>query len=211
MQRVAPEVGQIVSVRSRSWVVADVLSNALPDRPQHLVDLVSIEDDGGGETVRVLWEVEPGAHAPDHGTLPDGTGFDPPAQLDAFLDAVRWGAIATADVKRLQSPFRAGIQIEDYQLDPVARALDMPRVNLLIADDVGLGKTVEAGLVALELILRHRVQSILVVCKPSLQIQWRDQMRDKFGLEFRIVDRELFRTLRRTRGIHANPTFPPLP
>nr|MBA2755732.1 hypothetical protein [Chloroflexia bacterium] len=44
-----------------------------------------------------------------------------------------------------------------------------------------------------------------MVCKPSLQIQWRDQMRDKFGLDFRSVDRELFRTLRRTRGIHANP------
>ncbi|MBA2755733.1 MAG: hypothetical protein H0U40_14950 [Chloroflexia bacterium] len=133
MQQVAPEVGQVVTVRSRTWVVADVVDNALPDRPQHLVDLISTEDDAGGETLRVLWEVEPGAHAPSHGTLPDGTGFDPPAQLDAFLDAVRWGAIATADVKRLQSPFRAGIQIEDYQLDPVARALDMPRVNLLIA------------------------------------------------------------------------------
>ncbi|MDP9358441.1 MAG: DISARM system SNF2-like helicase DrmD [Chloroflexota bacterium] len=205
LHHVAPEVGQIVSVRSRSWVVADVLGNALPDRPQHLVDLVSIEDDAQGETLQVLWEVEPGAHAPEHGTLPEVVGFDPPGQLDAFLDAVRWGAIATADVKRLQSPFRAGIQIEDYQLDPVARALDMPRVNLLIADDVGLGKTVEAGLVALELILGHRAQTILVVCKPSLQIQWRDQMRDKFGLEFKIIDRELFKALRRSRGIHANP------
>jgi ERCC4-related helicase len=81
----------------------------------------------------------------------------------------------------------------------------MPRVNLLIADDVGLGKTIEAGLVMLELILRHRARNVLVVCPPSLQIQWRDQMLEKFGLEFRIVDRELFSQLRRTRGIHANP------
>ena len=86
----------------------------------------------------------------------------------------------------------------------------MPRVNLLIADDVGLGKTIEAGLVAQELILRHRARTVLVVCPAALQIQWRDQMRDKFGLEFRIVDSELMRELRRSRGIHANP-WTPLP
>ena len=81
----------------------------------------------------------------------------------------------------------------------------MPRVNLLIADDVGLGKTIESGLVALELIIRHRARRVLVVCPASLQVQWRDQMRDKFGLDFRIVDSELMRDLRRRRGIHVNP------
>ena len=81
----------------------------------------------------------------------------------------------------------------------------MPSVNLLIADDVGLGKTIEAGLVALELIIRHRARKIVVVCPSALQIQWRDQMRDKFGLDFRIVDAELMRDLRRRRGIHVNP------
>jgi SNF2 family DNA or RNA helicase len=64
----------------------------------------------------------------------------------------------------------------------------MPRVNLLIADDVGLGKTIEAGLVAQELIIRHRCRPILIVCPSLVQIQWRDQMRDKFGLDFRVVD-----------------------
>ena len=101
---------------------------------------------------------------------------------------MRWGAASTADHKNIQSPFRSGIEIEDYQLDPVVRAIQMPRVNLLIADDVGLGKTIEAGMVALELIIRHRARKILVVCPSALQIQWRDQMRDKFGLDFRIVD-----------------------
>jgi superfamily II DNA or RNA helicase len=108
-------------------------------------------------------------------------------------------------VRALQAPFRSGIAIEDYQLDPVVRALQMPRVNLLIADDVGLGKTIEAGLVVQELLLRHRARRILIVCPSALQIQWRDQMREKFGLEFRIVDSELMRTLRRQRGIHVNP------
>lgn len=81
----------------------------------------------------------------------------------------------------------------------------MPRANLLIADDVGLGKTVETGLVILELILRHRARTALVVCPSALQIQWRDQMRDKFGLEFVIVDSKLFSELRRKRGLQVNP------
>jgi superfamily II DNA or RNA helicase len=115
------------------------------------------------------------------------------------------GAASTADVRNIQSPFRSGIDIEDYQLDPVFRAIQMPRVSLLIADDVGLGKTIESGLVALELIIRHRARRVLVVCPASLQVQWRDQMRDKFGLDFRIVDSELMRDLRRRRGVHVNP------
>ncbi len=81
----------------------------------------------------------------------------------------------------------------------------MPRVSLLVADDVGLGKTVEAGLVIQELITRNRARTVLIVCPSGLQLHWRDQMRDKFGLEFRIVDSDSMRQLRRTRGIHVNP------
>lgn len=207
----APSTGQLVTVRRRRWVVTDSQASTQPvdplsgAKPQHLVDLSSVEDDGFGEELRVVWELEPGARAFDRATLPDAAAFDPPARLDAFLDAVRWGAISSADVRLLNAPFRSGISIEDYQLDPLVRALEMPRVNLLIADDVGLGKTIEAGLVAQELMLRHRARSVLIVCPAGLQLQWRDQMRDKFGLEFRIVDSQLLRDLRRRRGLHVNP------
>ena len=118
---------------------------------------------------------------------------------------MRWGASSSADVRTIQAPFRSGIDIEDYQLDPVVRAIQMPRVNLLVADDVGLGKTIEAGMVALELIIRHRTRKILIVCPASLQLQWQEQMRDKFGLDFRIVNSTLMGVLRRSRGIHVNP------
>ncbi len=207
----APSTGQLVAVRRRRWVVtrtqasiqpADPLTGA---QPQHLVELSSVEDDGFGEELCVIWELEPGAHAFDRASLPDAAAFDPPQRLDAFLDAVRWGAISSADARLLNAPFRSGISIEDYQLDPLVRALEMPRVSLLIADDVGLGKTIEAGLVAQELMLRHRARSALVVCPAALQLQWRDQMRDKFGLDFHVVDAELMRDLRRRRGLHVNP------
>src|SRR5436190_6963972 len=208
-----PEQGQMVSVRSRNWMVTDVSASTLPpgrlqtglEAPQHLLTLSSIEDDGLGEELNVIWELEPGAKVVEKVALPDLTGFDPPEQLDAFLDAVRWGASSSADLRNIQAPFRAGIDIEDYQLDPVVRAIQMPRVNLLVADDVGLGKTIEAGMVALELIIRHRTRKILIVCPASLQVQWLEQMRDKFGLDFRIVNSTMMGLLRRSRGIHVNP------
>jgi hypothetical protein len=208
-----PEQGQLVTCRQRRYVVTEVAKSTLPERPlkvggngaQHLITLSSVEDDALGEELQVIWELEPGAQVIEKIALPEPTGFDDPQRLDAFLDAVRWGAASSADVKNVQSPFRSGIDIEDYQLDPVVRAIQMPRVNLLIADDVGLGKTIECGMVQLELVIRHRARRILIVCPSSLQVQWMEQMRDKFGLDFRIVDSELMRDLRRKRGIHVNP------
>lgn len=208
-----PQQGQIVDVRHRKYAVADCRATAVPPSAadlisngrQHVVTLTSLEDDALGEELQVVWELEPGATIHDRTSLPRPVGFDPPHSLDAFLNAVRWGASSTADTRSIQSPFRSGIEIEDYQLDPVVRAVQMPRVNLLVADDVGLGKTIEAGLVALELIVRHRTRRILIACPASLQIQWQDQMHDKFGLEFRIVDADLMKQLRRSRGLQANP------
>ena len=208
-----PEQGQLVNVRQRQYVVSDVVRSTLPMgmlRPlnghaQHLVTLASVEDDALGEELQVIWELEPGASVIERTALPEPGAFDSPDRLDAFLDAVRWGAASTADLHSIQAPFRSGISIEDYQLDPVFRAIQMPRVSLLIADDVGLGKTIEAGMTILELIIRHRARKALIVCPASLQAQWRDQMRDKFGLDFRIVDSDLLKDLRRKRGIRVNP------
>src|SRR5258707_554392 len=159
--RTIPEQGQLVNVRSRQWVVNDVCPSTLPtfvlkptfSGPQHLLTLASVEDDGLGEELQVIWEIEPGAKVIEKVALPEPTGFDPPDKLDAFLDAVRWGAASTADLKNNQSPFRSGIDIEDYQPDPVAPAIQMPRVDLFVPDDRGLGKTIERGPIARAIIL----------------------------------------------------------
>ena len=205
-----PEVGQLAVVRRRPYVVNEVLGQGIApslikeSHADYLVKLSSVEDDSPGEELEVIWGLEPSATVQESSSLPDVKEFDNPKTLDAFLDAVRWGAVSQADDKALQSPFRSGIEIDDYQLDPVVRALIMPRVNLLIADDVGLGKTIEAGLVVQEMILRHRVRKVLIVCPSSLQIQWKEEMRDKFGLEFRIIDSHANSDLRRRRGVLVN-------
>ena len=210
----APEPGQLVEVRRRQWIVAEVDASAVsPELPKrNLVKLASIDEDALGEEIEVLWELEPGAHVIEHAGLPTLAALDDPSKLEAFLDAVRWGAATNADRGYLQAPFRSGVSIEDYQLDPLVRAIDMARTNLLIADDVGLGKTIEAGLVIQEMLLRHRARTILVLCPSSLQEKWRSEMAEKFGLEFRIVDTESVKRSRRERGLHANPwtSFPRL-
>ncbi|GAB5519472.1 MAG: DISARM system SNF2-like helicase DrmD [Rhodothermales bacterium] len=206
-QRMIPEPGQLVEVRRRQWIVSEVDARAVaPGLPKsHLVRLASIDEDALGEELEVIWEVEPGAHVLERAGLPRVDGLDDADTLDAFLDAVRWGAATNADRGYLQAPFRSGVSIEDFQLDPLVRAIDMARTNLLIADDVGLGKTIEAGLVLQEMLIRHRARTVLVLCPASLQEKWRVEMLEKFGLEFRIVDTEYVKRLRRERGLHANP------
>ncbi|AWT46693.1 MULTISPECIES: DISARM system SNF2-like helicase DrmD [Streptomyces] len=208
-----PEEGNLVEVRGQSWVVARVEpSPPAPDghenrRPATLVHLQSVADGRFGDTLSVIWEVEPGRRVLPAGSLPDAsTGtYDSPNRLAAFLDAVRWSAVASADAKTLQAPFRSGVAVEPYQLEPVSRAVGAPRVNLLLADDVGLGKTIEAGLVVQELLLRGRARRTMVVCPAGLTLKWRDEMAEKFGLEFTIVDSEHCARLRRTHGTAANP------
>ena len=210
------EIGSLVQVRGQRWVVSDVSESSLavdelaatvpPGRT--LVTFTSVSEDDIGEELSVIWEVEPGRAVIPSGALPDipePGRWDDPEILGALVDAVRWGTVASADVSTLQAPFRAGIQIKDYQLEPVARALRMPRVALLVADDVGLGKTIEAGLVIEELLLRHRARRVMVVCPASLTTKWRDEMRDKFGLGFTVLDAAALKELRRSRGLQANP------
>ncbi len=197
------EIGRLVEVRGRRWVIGDLQ----PGPRNTLVSLSSVEDGRFGETLDVIWEIERGASVLPSGTLPEVTerGFDQPEHLAAFLDAVRWSAVTSAEAKTLQAPFRSGVAIENYQLEPVARAIDAPRVNLLLADDVGLGKTIEAGLVAQELLLRHRARRIMIVCPAGLTVKWHDEMAEKFGLEFTVIDTERCGIVRRTYGSAANP------
>jgi hypothetical protein len=116
-------------------VVADSARDAQASRDrrpvQHLVSLVSVEDDAIGEELEVVCEIELGTRIIEQAELPaiERDGLDDAAELDAVLDAVRWGAVTSADQRALQAPFRSGITTEDYQLEPLARALRMPRTT----------------------------------------------------------------------------------
>jgi hypothetical protein len=111
MSVAAPEIGELVRVRGQHWVVTDVHEPSMDAaRAQTLVDLLSVSDGGYGTELKVVWEVEPGRDVLQAQTLPEVSplGFDSPRRLAAFLDAIRWSAVASADTRRLQAPFRSG-------------------------------------------------------------------------------------------------------
>ena len=135
---------------------------------------------------------------------PDPTPDDPKV-FAAYLHALRWGCVTSTDATLFQSPLRAGIVPKAYQLEPLKKALALPRVNLFIADDVGLGKTIEAGLVLQELLLRQRIHRVVVACPASVLLQWSDELAQRFGLSFVIMDRAYVNARRRERGFGVNP------
>lgn len=113
--------------------------------------------------------------------------------------------MTATDPNLFQAPFRAGIKIDAYQMEPLRKALRLPRVNLFIADDTGLGKTIEAGLIARELLLRKKAKVIVVATPPSVQEQWKAELEERFGLVFEVLDRAYLTRMRRERGFGVNP------
>ncbi len=209
-----PRPGMLATVRNRRGVVAAVEPHDGERGRVHLVHLEYADHQSPREE-RLLWEIEGRPSLLEPNALPNPARSPMAApDFDAMLRAARWTALSpyldpSGDGRPAQeplaSPFHGGVRIENYQLVPLLKALRMPRVNLLIADDVGLGKTVEAGLVLSELLLRRRIRRVLVLTPASLRRQWSEEMQEKFSLPFEIVDRLSTEKLRRRQGMDANP------
>jgi len=209
-----PRVGLFATVRNRRGIISAVEPFDGDSGRLHLVHLEYKDDQLPHE--ELLWELEPHSGLLEPVALPNVAASDPMtgADFDALLRAARWTAARPyldpdggGPVEHLpvSSPFHGAVQVEDYQLVPLLKALRMPRVNLLIADDVGLGKTIEAGLILSELLLRRRVQRVLILTPASLRLQWRDEMWEKFSLPFDLVNRAETHRLRRRLGMDTNP------
>jgi ERCC4-related helicase len=176
-----PQVGDRVQARGRPWRV-----RKRQDVPRGAV-LLGLEALDGGAPYSLTVAAPPDEVAP----LPnEELQFDVKA-LDTFGSWSRaHRAIGATQVREtgVISGARFGrVDPQAYQLAPVLRVLSKPRPSLLIADDVGLGKTIEAGLILLELMARGRANRVLVVTPPGLLRQWRDELYEKFGLQFTIV------------------------
>ena len=157
-----PRTGMFATVRNRRGIISAVEPFDGQGGRLHLVHL-EYKDDQLPAEEQLLWEIEPRKVLLEPTALPDVGKTDPmPGEdFDALLRASRWTAAtpfldpgSSGPLERLpiSSPFHGAVQVEDFQLVPLLKALRMPRVNLLIADDVGLGKTIEAGLILSELL-----------------------------------------------------------
>ena len=201
-----PTKGQVVHARHRQWLVEGVEEGAADESP--VVRLVCLDDDDPGRQLEVLWDLELGAHVVDptaRGLGHESAKLDPPSHFGAYLHALKWSAVSAADATLFQAPFRAGIKLMAHQLTPLMKALELPRANLFIADDVGLGKTIEAGLVLQELLLRQQASFVLVVCPASVCLQWQGEMQRRFGLRFEVMTRQFVAYRRQERGFGTNP------
>ena len=134
--------------------------------------------------------------------LPPSEAGDPVLH-DLFLRATRMTMMhGTAPLASLQ---RSRVIPTNYQLVPVMMALDMPRVRLLIADDVGLGKTIEAGLITVELLARQQAERVLVLTPANLREQWRDAFLHFFHMQFETLSSTEIRKVGRRLPPGANP------
>lgn len=200
------ENGTIVRVRSRQYLVEEAIT---PNHPgcDTLVRLSCLEDDAQGEELEIFWEREVDAQVLGTSNWESVTekGFDDPRYFSAFFHTLKWNCVTSTDPKLFQAPYRAGIEVKAYQLEPLRKALLQPRVSLFIADDVGLGKTIEAGLILREMLMRQKIKRVLISCPPSVVRQWQEEMESRFGLIFQILDRDYIAAKRRERGYGINP------
>ena len=128
----APKVGELIQVRSRRWLVEEVVE---PTTPSHstLVKLACADDDAQGQSLDVFWAYEVDRRILEEEGWRDlaAKGFDAPRQFAAFLHMLRWNCVTATDPNLFQAPFRAGIKIDAYQMEPLRKALRLPRVNPL--------------------------------------------------------------------------------
>lgn len=211
----SPEIGQAVRIRNRLATVRSVSAHDNLDGSgrTHIIEIEYLDDRQQVERETLLWELEPSAMALGTSALPTIGEHVPdhPSALRPFVNAHRWARLNRLesandiDHEPLLGVWSSAVQVHPYQIVPVIRALQMPRVSLLLADGVGLGKTIQAGLVLQELLLRRRVRRILILCPALLQRQWKSELKRKFNMEFEIVDSDSTFEIRKRFGMDTNP------
>ena len=179
--------GDLVRARGREWVVL----------PEPNPDLLRLRPMGGADrdATLIYLPLEPKAPEPATFALPDPTKSGTLEATFLLMNACRLKLRSGA------GPFRSfghlNFEPRAYQLVPLMMALRMETIRLLIADDVGIGKTIEAGLIARELLDRGEITRTTVICPPHLCDQWQQELDSKFNISSVIVRSGTTRRLER--------------
>lgn len=186
------EPGYVIRNRNRLWRVDS----------RHGDELLVTSIDGG-ETEQHRFYVPFERIEPGRMDLPDANRVGHSQTNELLLRAYRLSMLhGSAPLLSIQ---RSSVIPTDYQIVPVIMALDMPRVRMLIADDVGLGKTIESGLIITELVSRQLARNVLIICPANLREQWQEQMKRFFHLDVRIISSRHRRQMERELPAGANP------
>ena len=188
--------GSLVTLRNRPWVVL----------PSEDTDLLMLKPLGGSD------EEITGIFLPVAGRdeKPQTYNFIKPSATDLgdFTSAKLLYNAARLSFRNAAGPFRClgklSFRPRSYQMVPLIMALKQDTTRLLIADDVGVGKTIEALLIAKELYERKEIKRFAIVCLPHLCDQWQDEMKNKFGIEAVIIRSGTATSLERQIRTHDN-------
>ncbi len=171
------DIGSLVKFRGREWVVI----------PSQEKDVLSLRPITGSETDTC------GVYLPLERKNLESTTFRPPTidELGDFESARLLRDAARLLLRHGTGPFRSmgylSFRPRPYQLVPLLMALRLDPVRMLIADDVGIGKTIEAALVGRELMDRGEVKRLAVICPPYLCDQWQRELLEKFNIDAKII------------------------
>lgn len=187
-------LGSIVELRSRLWRVDDLQCEGTV--------LVATSIDGAPVERRKFYipfeNIRPGKIEPPRSEVVGNYSAQ-----DLMLRAFRLSMIhGAAPLLSLQ---RSRVVPVSFQMVPVVMSLEMPRVRLLIADDVGLGKTIEAGLTVTELFARQRASRLLIICPAMLREQWKEALDYFFHVDARIISSSHRREMERELLPGSNP------
>lgn len=187
MEAVRFSPGDLVEARGREWVV-------LPSPDDDILNVRPLSgSEADAQRIALALEVNPVRPARFAPPTPERRDTQDGARL--LADALR------LSLRRGAGPFRSaahlGVEPRAYQLVPLMMALKLPVVRLLIADDVGIGKTIEAALIVREMLDRGLIDRFSVLCPPHLVEQWVSELAEKFDIDAVAVTSARARSLER--------------
>ena len=173
---VAYSPGSIVACRDRQWVVL----------PSDLSDIIRLRPLSGNESeiCGIFTPLENNITSAQF-PLPEAAAIQDHAAGKLLLEAARLSLRSGAGPFRCLG--RLSVSPRPYQLVPLLMALRLETVRMLVADDVGIGKTVEAGLIAREMLDRGEIKRLAVLCPPQLCDQWQQELKQKFHIDAVVI------------------------
>ena len=195
--------GMRIIVRGEEWLVKKVETNSLENQNLHVIGLSQLVKDYES---MFLVDIEDDIEIVDPAKVtlvPDNSAFFRKSKV--YIESQWRGKIPTDNKMHIGN--KAAMDLMSYQLEPAQMALNKTRQRILIADTVGLGKTLEAGILMSELIARGKGKRILVVTVKSMMTQFQKEMWNRFTIPLVRLDSSRIQSVRAKLPTNYNPFF----